>query len=214
MADWSDESIRQAARDIANDKIWVSTTLAIIQSIRVQRYDLQNALAGSPEIKYVDPGILKEMWVPGANTYEAYPDSPREEVLERISGYIDAMERMFVALHEEGAFLLSGTDSNVPLMVPGFSLHDELAAMVDLGMSSYDALRTSTYNPARYLGRLDEFGTVGPGKRADLVLLGENPLEEISNTKMIDGVMVRRRWYSRADLDAVLEAIAAANRQK
>jgi adenine deaminase len=80
--------------------------------------------------------------------------------------------------------------------------------MVDIGLPPYDVLRTSTYNPALYLGELDEFGTVEAGKRADLVLLEENPLEDISNTQQIAGVMVRGRYYSRADLDLMLDAVA------
>jgi adenine deaminase len=93
-------------------------------------------------------------------------------------------------------------------MVPGFSLHDELETMVDVGMSPYDVLRTSTYNPALYLGELEEFGTIEVGKRADLVLLEGNPLEDIANTRQIAGVMVRGRYFSRADLDFMLEAVA------
>jgi hypothetical protein len=66
-------------------------------------------------------------------------------------------------------------------------------------------------NPAKYLGGLDEFGTIGVGKRADLVLLDENPLENIANTRRIAGVMVKLRWYSRAELDEMLELLGKAN---
>jgi len=103
---------------------------------------------------------------------------------------------------------MSGTDAPVPLMVPGFSLHDELETMADIGLSPYDVLRTSTYNPALYLGELEEFGTIEEGKRADLVLLEANPLEDITNTRQIAGVMVRGRYYSHADLDLMLEEVA------
>jgi adenine deaminase len=80
--------------------------------------------------------------------------------------------------------------------------------MADVGFSPYDVLRTSTYNPALYLGELDEFGTVELGKRADLVLLEANPLEDIANSREIAGTMVQGHWYSRADLDLILEAVA------
>jgi adenine deaminase len=80
--------------------------------------------------------------------------------------------------------------------------------MADVGLSPYDVLRTSTYNPALYLGELEEFGTAEAGKRADLVLLEGNPLEDIANTCQIAGVMVRGRYYSRADSDLMLEAVA------
>lgn len=222
IVDWSDKSIRKTARDVADDGLWVTTTIALIQSILTQRYNLEDELAKMPEVKYVNPAILKrgvawldikDGWVPGLNKYEADPDSSKEEVLEGISSYIQALGKMFVALHEEGALLMSGTDTNVPLMVPGFSLHNELEAMVDLGISPYDALRTSTYNPALYLNSLNEFGTIEAGKRADLVLLQANPLEDITNTRLIEGVMVRGRWYTRADLDTMLDKIAEANQE-
>jgi adenine deaminase len=96
----------------------------------------------------------------------------------------------------------------LPLTVPGFSLHDELETMADVGLSAYDVLKTSTYNPALYLGELDTFGTIEPGKRADLVLLESNPLEDIANSREIAGVMVRGRYFDRADLDAILELVA------
>lgn len=109
---------------------------------------------------------------------------------------------------EANVLLMSGTDVPVPLTVPGFSLHDELETMFDVGLSPYDVLKTSTYNPALYLGKLDTFGTVEVGKRADLVLLESNPLEDIDNTRDIAGVMVRGRYFDRADLDTILELVA------
>ena len=80
--------------------------------------------------------------------------------------------------------------------------------MADVGLIPYDVLRASTTNPALYLGELEEFGTAEAGKRADLVLLERNPLEDITNTRPIIGVMVRGRYYSRADLDLILEEVA------
>lgn len=69
------------------------------------------------------------------------------------------------------------------------------------------------YNPSRYFGEQEESGTVEEGKIADLVLLEENPLEDIANSRHIDGVMVGGRWYTRADLDVMLEEVAKANEE-
>jgi adenine deaminase len=115
---------------------------------------------------------------------------------------------MVPALNDSGGLLMSGTDASLAVVVPGFSLHDELETMADVGLSPYDVLKTSTYNPALYLGELQEFGTVEAGKRADLVLLEGNPLEDIANTREIAGVMARGHYYSRADLDLMLDAVA------
>jgi len=151
----------------------------------------------------VHPDVFDNEWGPGVNDHA--------EIGSWWLEYLADHEKMLLALNESGALLMSGTDVPVPLMVPGFSLHDEFETMADFGLSTYDVLRTSTYYPALYLGELEEFGTVEEGKRADLVLLEENPLEEITNTRQIAGVMVRGRWYSRADLDVMLEEVAKDN---
>jgi imidazolonepropionase-like amidohydrolase len=199
----TDQSIQQAAQDVADDGIWVTTSVYLMRSIAEQASDLEGMLAAMPEVKYVHPSVFDGMkWGPGANYYV--------EVGSR-SSYVEflvALEKMLLALNESGALLLSGTDAATPVMVPGFSLHDEFVTMSDYGMSPYDVLKTSTYNPAVYLGELDEFGTVEAGKRADLVLLEENPLEDIANTRQIAGVMAQGRYYTRADLDLMLEAVA------
>jgi imidazolonepropionase-like amidohydrolase len=72
--------------------------------------------------------------------------------------------------------------------------------MVAAGLTPYEALRTSTANPARFLGACQEFGTIAVGKRADLVLLEANPLKDISNTSKQAGVMLRGRWIPDAEI--------------
>jgi imidazolonepropionase-like amidohydrolase len=112
-------------------------------------------------------------------------------------------------LHEAGVPIISGTDAASIYMVPGFSLHNELEEMVDSGMPIFDVLRSATYRPAEFFGRLDDLGTVETGKLADLLLLAANPLENISNTQKIRAVVADGRLYQRSDLDAVLAGVEA-----
>jgi cytosine/adenosine deaminase-related metal-dependent hydrolase len=198
----SDESIRQVAQDAADDGLWVTTTIHLFRSTVDQASDLEGTLAEMREVMYVHPGVFDTRWGPGANAYADLGTRPW------YPEYLAAQEKMLLALNESGALLMSGTDATLPVLVPGFSLHDELETMADIGLTPYDVLRTSTYNPALYLSELDEFGTVEVGKRADLVLLEANPLEDIANTRQIAGTMVRGRYYSRADLDLMLDAVA------
>jgi imidazolonepropionase-like amidohydrolase len=198
----SDESIRQVAQDVAADGLWVTTTIHLFRSTVDQASDLEGTLAEMREVMYVHPGVIDTRWGPGANAYADLGTRPW------YPEYLAAQEKMLLALYESGALLMSGTDATLPVLVPGFSLHDELETMADIGLTPYDVLRTSTYNPALYLGELDEFGTVEVGKRADLVLLEANPLEDINNTRQIAGTMVRGNYYSRDDLDLMLEAVA------
>jgi cytosine/adenosine deaminase-related metal-dependent hydrolase len=199
----SDESIHQMAQDAADDGLWITTTIYMFRSIVDQASDLEGTLSRTPEVKYVHPSVFDSVgWGPGANYYVelgSYPWYPN---------YLAAQEKMLLALYESGALLMSGTDTPLPMVAPGFSLHNELETMADIGLSPYDVLRISTYNPALYLGELEEFGTIEEGKRADLVLLEGNPLENITNTREIAGVMVRGRYYARADLDLMLDAVA------
>jgi len=105
------------------------------------------------------------------------------------------------SLLQHGAKIVAGTDTPAPFVVPGVSLHEELAKLVAAGLSPYQALRAATRDAAELLGQLDEFGTIAPGKRADLVLLDADPLVRISNSTQIAGVMLQGRWFSRATLD-------------
>jgi hypothetical protein len=88
----------------------------------------------------------------------------------------------------------------------GFTLHRELESLVAAGLSPYEALSAATRNPAEFLHALREWGTIEAGKRADLVLLGANPLAEIRNTTRIEGVSVGGRWFERKDLQKMIEA--------
>lgn len=89
-------------------------------------------------------------------------------------------------LHEAGVPLLAGTDT----FVPGFSLHDELRLLVQAGLSPWTVLCTATHNPAVFLGIQDSFGTIEPGKVADLILLHESPLDDIANTRNLDRIIL------------------------
>jgi imidazolonepropionase-like amidohydrolase len=117
---------------------------------------------------------------------------------------------MIGVLHKGGVEFMAGTDTAPGIYVmPGFSLHDELANFVEAGFSPMDALATATSNPARFLGR-DDMGAIAPGNVADLVLLDRNPLENIRNTEKIQAVMADGRYYDRAHLDRLLAGVEQA----
>ncbi len=92
----------------------------------------------------------------------------------------------------------------------GFSLHDELQLFVDAGLTPYQALETATRNAAIAMGELDEWGTIEAGKRADLVLLNADPLDDITNTEQIAGVLVQGQWLTAGDLQHMLDDIVAS----
>ncbi|PHK97285.1 hypothetical protein CGL56_17045 [Neolewinella marina] len=126
----------------------------------------------------------------------------------RLKPTIDYRMRSLKRLHDRGGKILAGSDMN-----GGIPLHVELQLMVESGLTPAAALRTATLNPAEYLGHTAETGTVEAGKRANLVLLEENPLDDIRNTLTIAAVINRGRVYDRAQLDALKSrAVAVLDR--
>ena len=114
-------------------------------------------------------------------------------------------------LHKAGVPFLAGTDTPAGVYVfPGFSLHEELQRFVAAGFTPREALQTATWNPAQFSGEDQQLGTIEKGKLADLVLLGANPLEDISNTQKIAAVIFDGRYYARKELDRMLTRVAAA----
>jgi imidazolonepropionase-like amidohydrolase len=121
---------------------------------------------------------------------------------------------MTLAMFKAGVPFMAGTDTAAGVHVfPGFSLHDELGLFVRAGLTPLQALQTATLNPAKFLGRLADMGTVEKGKLADLVLLDANPLDDIANTRRIQGVVLAGRYFDRAALDRMLKGVAIAAAQ-
>jgi len=141
-------------------------------------------------------------------------DDWREQVEEKkgeektIDGFRKEMPgilRDLRSMREANVPFLAGTDVAVAFMYPGFSLHDELEAEVhDLGFSPMAALRIATYNPHAFYRDKQQQGAIATGQTADLVLLNGDPLSEIRNTRLIEGVVVHGKWLDRAALDNLL----------
>jgi imidazolonepropionase-like amidohydrolase len=118
---------------------------------------------------------------------------------------------MTLAMFRAGVPFMAGTDTAAGVHVfPGFSLHEELALFVRAGLTPLQALQTATLNPAKFMNRVADMGTVEQGKLADLVLLDANPLDDIDNTRKIRAVVLAGRYFDRAALDAMLRGVEAA----
>jgi len=131
--------------------------------------------------------------------------------LELRKKYFAANLQMVGAMHRAGVPFLAGTDAAPGVYImPGFSLHGELANFVEAGFTPMESLRTATSGPARFLGLENRYGSVEAGKVADLVLLSANPLDDIHNTKKITAVIVNGRLFDRAALDRILKQVESA----
>jgi hypothetical protein len=161
-----------------------------------------------PEMQYVSQA-QKDAWRRQAS------GGPRGTP-EALEAFFGLRNRILKELADAGAGILMGTDSPQMFNVPGFALHRELEVMSEAGMTNQQILRSGTAAVSRYvadhLGLDGAFGTVAEGNRADLVLLGSNPLDDLEHLTDRVGVMVRGRWVSRAEIDAGLARLAAKHR--
>lgn len=189
------------AQKIAEAGAYVCPTIAVYQ-LYVPNEDLPR-LENRPEMIYISPRT-KFMW-----RYFQRPGSLGNITYQ--GDYPARMEEMFISttrlLHEQGVQFILGSDTNNPYLVPGVSLLDELDYLVEAGFTPYEALETGTRNAAEALGELDEFGTLEVGKRADMILLDSNPLEDVSAVRDQRGVMLRGRWLPENEIQTYLDEL-------
>ena len=150
-------------------------------------------LAARPEMKYMPPETIKN-WIGQKQNFLKIPQAERTKLLV-------LRRRLIKSLHDAGVPFALGSDAPQFWNVPGFSAHRELRSLVDAGLTPFQALRTGTANVAVYLKTESATGTLAAGKRADLLLLDANPLQNIDNSLKVAGVMVNGRWLSRAEID-------------
>ena len=154
--------------------------------------DSPEAMQRRPEMQYVSPAELRQ-WVATKR------DNMAEYSAQDRARFISVRRRLIKALQDAGGLLLLGSDAPQVWNVPGFSIHRELASYVAAGLTPYQALATGTRNVDAHLSTFP--AGVMASRRATLVLLDANPLENIANTTRIAGVMVRGRWIPKTEID-------------
>jgi len=188
----------ELCRILAARKVWQCPTLVINE-------------IGFDTLVINDPLVIKYM---PASMYKSTVDmikgitNASATSLGISSKYRNLHLLLLKEIYKEGVPLLAGTDVGNPGLLYGFSLHQELALFVKTGLTPLQALQTATINPAKFFSWEKDLGTVEKGKFADLVLLDENPLIDIQNTKKIFAVVVNGRYISRQSLDALLAEAA------
>jgi len=183
-----DEIIAQTIKS----EIWNCPTLLLFKNYK----NLNNLRKTPPiEIKYMSQALMKRWEY--ANQYD--------------EGVFEKQLQLLKILANNNANIVTGTDTQNEYVVPGFSLHKELAIWQEAGLTPYQILLASTRNSAEMLGYESRLGTIEKDKDADLVLLKNNPLEDIKNTKSIVGVMTKGSWHSKAELNSLLDEVVAKN---
>jgi hypothetical protein len=186
----------QALEDttIATGK-WNCPTLIV----RWNRENLDSLRANEPnEVQYACPSSLLNNW----RNATANPQQP-----SNITEYKNLLKR----LYDNGAKLMLGTDNITPYSIAGFAVHKELEIYVEAGLTPHQALTLATAKAYEFLNECgfgNAAGTIEIGKRADLVILNQNPLTNISNTKNIYGVIGNGTFYSNNCLQTLLSNVA------
>ncbi len=114
-----------------------------------------------------------------------------------------SMAKVAKRMYDSGVNLMAGSDSANPMIIPGYGLHKELEFLVSGGFTPVEALRLATVNPAKFLGRKD-IGLLAPNFKADILILNQNPLDDIKNTTLINSVILRGKYINREKLDQIL----------
>ncbi len=160
-------------------------------------------MINEPEMKYISPS-LRFSWRQG-----------KERMLKNLSyresGYehfVKTREQIIKSMFDAGVPILLGSDAPQVMNVPGFSIHHEMQDMVSLGLTPAQVLKSGSEEVARFFGSEDEFGRIAVGQVADLVLVAENPLENIAHAHLIEGVMYRGFWLSKETIEEKLSEIA------
>jgi hypothetical protein len=202
--------IPDIAQRMAEAGTWLMPTLAHFDATAAQWGSRQAVLGAleSDEASYL-PQSVRQEWL----TDNVFVDADAAD-RDRILDMADYQRPLIRALHEAGVPMLAGTDTPIPTLVPGFSLHLEIEALREAGLSGYDALVTATVNPGRFIKSYVDagahFGVLERGARADIVMLAADPRLDPTALHRPGGVMVRGEWYDRADLDLLLDRSAAA----
>jgi imidazolonepropionase-like amidohydrolase len=186
----------------AGKRTAVSPTLASIEALTDSRSSWFASLFERPEMRYTPPGV-KGWWASMRVTSSGAIGIPGGT-----SAYISYLRRVTKALAVAGVDILVGTDTPNPMMVPGFSLVQEMQALERAGLDRASILRSATLGAAEHLRMADVVGTIEVGKRADLVLLGANPLDDLAAAQAVRGVVVRGTWLSQERLQQELDRVA------
>jgi hypothetical protein len=195
---YDESKCQRLVAEFRRNGTWLVPTLVVFRSA-VFSNDPQ--FRNDDRLRYFSGHIrnsLEKHFVSDRSNFDAEDFAVERELLNRRKWLVGNLFRA-------GVPLLAGTDTPNPFCFPGFGLHDELALMVESGVTPLGALQAATLNPALFLDATDKYGSVARGKIADLVLLDADPLKDIHNTTKISEVFLNGKEYDRAALDHILK---------
>jgi hypothetical protein len=197
MASYDDAKAAKVFEHLARNKTWQVPTLTVFSRGRLPS---NSPVFSDARLRYIPPSY-RQKW----NEVGKQRVGTADEVENWKKSFANRLS-ILGAMHRAGIPVLAGIDTGwyKAYSYPGFELHEELQLLVRAGVTPLEALQSATIDPARFLGRDKDLGSIKKGKFADLVLLDANPLSDISNTQKIDTVIVNGRVLDRKTLDSLL----------
>jgi imidazolonepropionase-like amidohydrolase len=198
LQSYSDEQAAALIAKFIRNQTWQVPTLILLRNDAFPTPETDPSRDSRRE--YIPLQVLAN-WEKG--TKDRDKGATAEEFALR-SSFMRASLRIVGKMNAAGVPIMAGTDTTAPYVFPGSSLHEELALLVQAGLTPMQALQAATKRPAEFLGKLQTQGTIQQGKIADLLLLDANPLEDIHNTEKIRAVILRGKLLDRNFLDELL----------
>ena len=182
-------------------RLMVRKGTAVVSTLEIERLTL-DYLSGAP----IDDPRRDETPKLILDTHDRSKEfltSFADELLPAERKIVQQTRRLLKIASDDGVMILAGSDTgtNNLFLYPGDSLHAEMEAMVDIGMSPLQALQSATTNPARWMRLHESFGSISPGFVADLVILESSPLSDISNTRTIVGAVQQGVYFDGGKLE-------------
>ena len=204
---YNEEKAQSLFAKMAKNGVRICPTLSVQRAISMLN---DSAFTADPRLKYL-PLFITESWNPKNDVrLKGLTADELAAARETFGGLLNLVG----AMHRAGVEILPGTDTPNPYCFPGFSLHDELALLVEAGLTPMEALQAATRNAAKFLGLQDSAGTIEQGKIANLVLLEADPLADIANTKKVHAVITNGKLLDQAALRKMLAEVEATAGRK
>ncbi len=203
LASYDPAKAQQLFEKLARNETWQCPTLTVLRNLA---YLETETVQNNPNLKYI-PAIFRQSIAP-----EKDPRGRNAEQFETSQKTFKRNLELLLDMHRAGVPILAGTDCLNPFCLPGFSLHTELELMVQAGLTPLEAIKTATINPAKFLNREHELGSIDPGKIADLVILAADPTQDITNTQRIETVIIRGQILDADSIRMKLEEMDQSKR--
>jgi imidazolonepropionase-like amidohydrolase len=200
--DWIDDGkVARIAGETARAGTFTCPTLTVFKKAFALGQSLEE-IQSRPDWAIMPPE-LRKLYLGAREKYWSQAASE-----ERRMRYVQVRDQLVKAIADSGGKIMAGSDTPEWFFGYGWTVHRELESLVAAGLTPYQALAAGTRNPAEFVRASKEWGTIEKGKRADLLLLEANPLEDIRNTARIEAVSVGGRWLDREERDRMIAEAA------